>query len=133
MQTEEQGTGTATQKENPLRAEKRRKLDQLKAAGIDPFPHNFERSHKLAEIDAKFSHLEAGDVLELEVVTIAGRLMTKRDMGKASFFNIQDQSGAMQGYVKVSELDEQSQTSFKLIDIGDFVGFKGHIFKTKKG
>ncbi|MAE73848.1 MAG: lysine--tRNA ligase [Bdellovibrionaceae bacterium] len=133
MQTEEQGTGTATQKENPLRAEKRRKLDQLKAAGIDPFPHNFERSHKLAEIDAKFSHLEAGDVLESEVVTIAGRLMTKRDMGKASFFNIQDQSGAMQGYVKVSELDEQSQTSFKLIDIGDFVGFKGHIFKTKKG
>lgn len=120
-------------RENPLRKEKRRKLHELKSQGVDPFPHSFKKSHSLTEIGESHSSIEAGTVLEDQKVTIAGRLMTKRDMGKAAFFNIQDQSGKIQGYVKLKELPEADQAAFRLVDIGDIVGLKGFVFKTKKG
>ncbi|MCB0394143.1 MAG: lysine--tRNA ligase [Bdellovibrionales bacterium] len=119
--------------ENPLRAEKRRKLHDMREAGINPFPYSFERTTSVAEIREKFPNLETGEVRENEVVKIAGRLMTKRPMGKAAFFNVQDQSGNMQIYLKKSEIPEKDCAAFELIDIGDFVGIEGFIFKTQKG
>ncbi|MGE0633147.1 MAG: lysine--tRNA ligase [Pseudobdellovibrionaceae bacterium] len=120
--------------ENPLRAEKRKKLQAMREAGINPFPYSFERSTSIEKIHAEFSSaLVAGDVRENSVVRIAGRLMTLRSMGKASFFNIQDQTGAIQVYLKVEGLPELESKAFDLIDLGDFVGIEGYIFKTKKG
>ena len=85
------------------------------------FKHQFEAS------------LEAGDKKEGEVFRIAGRLMTKRPMGKAAFFNIQDQTGSIQCYLKKAELDEKSLASYENIDIGDIIGIEGFVFKSKKG
>jgi lysyl-tRNA synthetase, class II len=83
--------------ENPLRAEKRRKLHELKKAGINPYPYSFDRNAHTFEIVQRHSNLVSGEKLPETHYRIAGRLMTKRDMGKASFFNVQDQSGGIQG------------------------------------
>jgi lysyl-tRNA synthetase class 2 len=120
-------------KENPLRAEKRKKLHDLKEKSVDPFPHNFTQKHFSQKLKEQFGHLEAGEKKEQEIVTVAGRVMTKRDMGKASFFNIQDEKGRLQIYIRKQELEEKSKTAFELLDIGDIVGVTGFIFKTKKG
>jgi lysyl-tRNA synthetase class 2 len=122
------------ERENPLRAEKRRKLHELKKAGIDPYPHNFERNGLVGNIVREFDNaLNAGDVRESTHYRIAGRLMTKRPMGKAAFFNIQDGSGVIQCYIRMEELSEQDRTAFEFLDIGDIVGISGFVFKTKKG
>lgn len=119
--------------ENPLRAEKRRKLEALKAKGIDPFPHIFGRTHQVQEVITVHQDLEAGQSRESAQVVMAGRLMTMRNMGKASFFNFQDQSGTLQAYVRMEELSQIDRDAFDLVDIGDIVGIEGFIFKTKKG
>lgn len=129
----EDAAATGLERENPLRAEKRRKLHLLRAKGIDPFPHNFKPTHKAGYICENFGHFEPGRKEETEEVVIAGRLMTKRDMGKASFFNLKDQSGSIQVYVRVQELCENDRLAFELIDIGDHVGVTGFVFKTQKG
>lgn len=120
-------------KENPLRAEKRKKLHEMRAAGIDPYPHSYERTAILADIIKNFDHLVAGEALKDQVFKIAGRLMTRRPMGKAAFFNVQDQSGNLQCYLKKEELDERSRQVYDLIDIGDIVGIEGYVFKSQKG
>lgn len=122
-----------SEKENPLRAEKKRKLASLREAGINPYPYKFEVSHPMNEIAEKYEGLEAGEKVEDSNFRVAGRLMTKRPMGKASFFNIQDQSGSIQCYVKLAELSEDDKTAFDHVDIGDIVGVEGPVFKTKKG
>ncbi|RME15209.1 MAG: lysine--tRNA ligase [Bdellovibrio sp.] len=119
-------------KENPLRQEKRKKLRELREF-INPYPHTFSKTHHTKDLKAKFQEIEPGQVLENEKVQIAGRLMTMRSMGKAAFFNIQDEWGQIQIYLKLAELPEEQQKVFKLLDIGDFVGIKGFIFKTRKG
>lgn len=119
-------------KENPLREEKRRKLAALRERGVDPYPHSYKPTDQAREVVEKFTTIEAGESLEEEKLCLAGRIMTKRDMGKASFFNIQDGSGNLQIYVKVAELSKEQQEIFKWLDIGDFVGVKGFVFKTKK-
>lgn len=125
---------TRAHEENPLRAEKRRKLHDLRAAGIDPYPHNFERSAHTADIFRDFEpSLVAGDVREEAVFKIAGRIMTKRPMGKAAFFNVQDQSGSIQVYLRKEELSSEDNVAFDHLDIGDIVGITGFVFKTKKG
>jgi lysyl-tRNA synthetase, class II len=128
------GGADEVERENPLRAEKRRKLDELRKAGIDPYPHNFDRNGTVAEIVTKFNEqLVAGDVREGDVYKIAGRLMTKRPMGKAAFFNILDGSGTIQCYIRKEEISAEDNIVFDLIDIGDIVGITGYVFKTKKG
>ena len=120
-------------RDNSLRAEKRRKLHALRKQGIEPFPHSFKPTHQAAKLLEKYSSYEPGQKGEDQIVVLAGRLMAKRDMGKASFFNIQDESGNMQIYIRRSDLPEKIATAFSLIDIGDIVGVKGFMFKTKKG
>lgn len=119
--------------ENPIRAEKRRKLQMLRERQYDPYPHTFERTGTVAEIREKFSGIATGEVLKDKKYVLAGRLMTKRPMGKAAFFNVQDQSGNLQCYLKTSELPEVDQLAFDNIDLGDIVGIEGFVFKTQKG
>lgn len=119
--------------ENPLRAEKRRKLTELRGKGINPFPYKFERNANLAQLKAEFQGLQNGEKKEESKFRVAGRLMTLRAMGKASFFNIQDQSGSMQVYFRNEELTETERTAFNLIDLGDIVGLEGFVFRTQRG
>lgn len=121
------------ERENPLRVEKKRKLAELKNLGLNPYPHFFEPSKKAEKVNSQYASLEPGEKREDEVYKLAGRLMTKRDMGKASFFHIQDQTGKVQIYIQVPKLSEDQKAQFKLVDIGDFVGVKGFPFKTQKG
>lgn len=119
--------------DNPLRAEKRKKLAQLREKGVNPYPYTFARNAHAADLIRDFSHLVAGEKKVETHFAIAGRLMTQRSMGKAVFFNVQDQSGALQVYLKLEELSPEQRTAFDLVDLGDIVGVKGYIFKTQKG
>ncbi|WP_418791375.1 lysine--tRNA ligase [Phosphitispora sp. TUW77] len=106
---------------------RRRKLDELREKGIDPFGAKFLVSHSAADIIENF------DLLEGTSVVLAGRIMAKRNMGKATFAHIQDVSGLIQIYVRVNEVGEETYDLFVHFDIGDIVGFSGKVFKTRKG
>jgi len=104
------------------------KLRELQDKGKDPFKiTKFDVTAYSKQIHDDFETLEGTEV------TIAGRLMAKRDMGKASFVHIQDKDGRIQSYVRKDELDEESFAEFKRYDIGDIVGIRGLIFRTQKG
>lgn len=120
--------------DNPLRAEKRRKLHALREKGINPYPYSFEGKTAVAEIVSQHAAgMNAGDKKTELSYRVAGRLMTLRNMGKACFFNVQDQSGSVQVYVRLEELNEQDRAAFDLVDLGDIVGIEGFPFKTMKG
>ena len=120
--------------ENPLRAEKRKKLHALREKGINPYPYSFERNTNVISLISQYhGELTAGDKRPETHFKIAGRLMTLRAMGKASFFNVQDQTGSLQVYIKNEELTPEDRTAFELIDLGDIVGLEGYIFKSQKG
>lgn len=120
--------------DNPIKAEKRRKLHELKKEGINPYPYTFEKNKSVAELVAEFaSVLQAGEKREDTQFKIAGRLITRRPMGKAAFFNVMDQTGSLQCYLKVDELSEVDRKSYDLLDLGDIVGISGYIFKSQKG
>ena len=107
---------------------RREKLAQMQEAGKDPFQIvKYDVTHHSDEIRANFEVLENTDVC------IAGRLMSKRIMGKASFCNIQDRNGLMQSYVSKNDIGEEDYAAFKKYDIGDIIGIKGFVFKTKTG
>ena len=107
---------------------RRDKLKTLQDAGNDPFQiTKFDVSHHAEEVRAQF------EALEDKEVTLAGRMMAKRVMGKASFAHIQDLSGKMQLYVARDSLGEEPSAGFKKLDIGDIIGVKGTVFKTKTG
>lgn len=113
---------------NQLLKVRRDKLAALQAEGNDPFVETkYDVSHKSAEVKENFETLEG------QTVTIAGRMMSKRVMGKASFCNIQDLSGNIQSYVARDSIGEEPYKAFKKLDIGDIVGLKGEVFKTKTG
>ncbi len=119
--------------ENPLRAEKRKKLQALRDFGIDPYPHNFLRTASCAQIASEFESLPTGEAKTETNFSIAGRILTKRPMGKAAFFNVQDQSGKLQCYLRLEELSPEDVQAFECLDIGDIVGVSGYVFRTKKG
>jgi len=119
--------------DNPIKAEKRRKLHALREKGINPYPYSFDQTTHTATLVKDYSTLVAGEKKTETCFRLAGRLMTLRAMGKASFFNIQDVTGSLQCYVKVEELSEVDRASFDLIDLGDIVGLEGYIFKSQKG
>ncbi len=107
---------------------RRDKLKALQDAGCDPFQiTKFDVSHHAEEIKAQY------DALENKEVTVAGRMMAKRIMGKASFAHVQDLSGKMQLYIARDSLGEEPYAGFKKMDIGDIIGVKGTVFKTKTG
>jgi lysyl-tRNA synthetase, class II len=107
---------------------RRDKLEQLKEAGRDPFEIlNYDQTHHSRDIKDNFEEMEGKDV------SIAGRIMSFRDMGKASFCDIQDRYGRVQTYIKSDEIGEDEYKIFKTYDIGDIVGIKGFVFRTKRG
>ena len=110
------------------------KLKALKEKGINPYPSAaYEVTHHSKEILEKHQGLAAGEHREDEKVSIAGRLMTIRDMGKSSFAHIQDAQGKIQVYFRKDGVGEPAYEIFKLLDLGDIVGVKGFPFKTKTG
>lgn len=113
---------------NQLLQIRRDKLAKLKAEGKDPFEiTKFNRTHTSKQIVENYDELEGKDV------TVAGRIMGKRIMGKASFCHIQDGDGRIQSYVSINELGEESYKQFKEDDIGDIIGITGFVFKTRTG
>ena len=107
---------------------RRDKLAELQAAGRDPFQIvKYDQTHHSAEIKAHFTELEGRDV------SVAGRMMFKRKMGKASFGNIHDRDGKIQIYATRDDLGEEAYNAFKKLDIGDIIGVKGFVFATKTG
>ncbi len=123
----------SNRRDNPLKAEKRNKLHALKKANINPYSYSFERDISCKDFVDQHNFLESGQKLEDKSFQIAGRVITKRDMGKASFFHIQDQTGQLQCYLKIQNISSEDQIHFKHLDIGDIIGLKGFPFKTKTG
>ena len=113
---------------NHLMQVRKEKLDELIAEGKNPFEiTKFNRTHTSEKKKKNYDELEGKDV------TIAGRIMSKRIMGKASFCHIQDATGKIQSYVSINDLGEDSYKQFKEDDIGDIIGITGFVFKTKTG
>ena len=113
---------------NQLQQVRREKLAALQEAGKNPFEiTKFDVTHHSMEIKDNY------DALEGKEVTVAGRMMFKRVMGKASFCNIQDLQGKIQSYVARDEIGTEEYADFKKYDIGDIIGITGTVFKTKTG
>ena len=107
---------------------RRDKLAALQAEGKDPFQIvKYDVTHHSSDIINGFDELEGKEV------SVAGRLMNKRVMGKASFINIQDREGRLQGYISKNDVGDESYLAFKKFDIGDIIGVKGVVFRTQKG
>lgn len=103
------------------------KLKAIKELGVDPYPHQFDRTHQAEEIRRNF------DDLENQVVRVAGRIMSDRSKGKVAFLDLQDMSGRIQLFLKFDNIGPDSPTLYKLLDIGDFLGVVGEVFKTRTG
>lgn len=103
------------------------KLEEIKKMGVAPFGKSFSLTHNLQQIKDNFEELENHDV------KIAGRIMAIRGHGKAAFFDIQDQTGRLQMYIKKDGVTEETFQLYKLLDIGDIVGIEGQVFRSKKG
>ena len=127
-ETQNQGNGQQVQDINQLLKVRREKLAALQEAGKDPFQiTKYDVTHHSQEIKDNFEALEG------KSVSIAGRIMSKRIMGKASFCNVQDLQGNIQSYVARDNIGEESYADFKKYDVGDIVGIVGEVFKTKTG
>src|ERR1700756_5628158 len=100
--------------ENELIAQRREKLEALRARGIEPFGHAFEISGSIAEVREKFK--------EGEMLRAAGRITAHRDMGKSHFIDLRDATGRIQIYFHHKEIGPEAMEIFKLLDLGDFIG-----------
>ena len=111
---------------NRLMQIRREKLEELQKEGKDPYKiTKFNRTNTAGEIKANYEKFEQKDV------TVAGRIIAKRIMGKASFCTIQDSDGKIQSYISINDLGEESYKEFKTWDIGDIIGITGFVFKTR--
>ena len=113
---------------NELLRIRREKLKELQDAGADPFQQvRFERTNYTTDIRDKFDEMEG------KTVRLAGRMMSKRIMGKASFADLSDRYGRLQLYIKRDALGDEAYKGFKKLDIGDLIGIQGEVFRTQKG
>ena len=113
---------------NQLRKVRREKLAELQGSGKDPFViTKYDQTHQSVEVKENYEALEG------KQVSIAGRMMSKRVMGKASFCNVQDLKGNIQSYVARDSIGEENYKEFKKLDVGDVIGIEGEVFKTKTG
>jgi len=113
------------EEENELIALRRKKLEALRAKGVDPFGSRFEASGSIAEVRGQFK--------EGEAVRAAGRITAHRDMGKSHFLDVRDATGRIQIYIHAKEVGPELMDLFRLLDIGDFIGVEGTCFVTKSG
>ena len=125
---EEKNIQQTEQELSEQRRVRREKLSALQAEGRDPFQQTrFDWDHTSVQIKDNY------DALEGQAVKVAGRLMSKRGMGKVSFCDLQDRDGRIQLFVKIDEVGEEAMAAFKKYDIGDIVGVEGEVFRTKMG
>ena len=122
----------------PLEEERLSKLERLEAAGVEPYPRRVERTHTIDEAIAAFTQAEAAaaggeDPAQMDV-TVTGRLVSRRDMGKTVFADVEDETGRIQLFLRREEVGEEVHRHFrKLLDLGDFVQASGHLFRTRMG
>ncbi|MGI6492724.1 MAG: lysine--tRNA ligase [Peptococcaceae bacterium] len=112
---------------NELMQIRREKLEDLRSRGIEPYGGRFDRTHYASEILDDFEELEDQNVV------VAGRIMSRRGMGKATFAHIQDGTRQVQIYLRSNEIGKEAYDLFKKLDVGDIVGISGKVFKTKMG
>jgi lysyl-tRNA synthetase class 2 len=117
---------------NPLREERLRKLEEWRRRGIDPYPTRFARTHLAQELQQTLRDLPAGSDSTLKA-RVAGRITARRVMGGASFLDLRDGSGRIQLHGTLDLLGQERYELFTQIDIGDFLGVSGVVFRTKKG
>jgi lysyl-tRNA synthetase, class II len=121
------GSGLAAEK-----ARRQARVDELRARGDEPYPYRFDRSHTLAEVRAAHEDLEAGTETETEV-TVAGRVMLKRDTGKLVFATIQDRTDRIQLFISKAVIGDDGFADVKELDLGDWVGVHGIVMTTRAG
>ena len=113
---------------------RRGKLQKIKELGIDPFGQVFKRTAFASEIKEKYKDVEHEDFENIDdEVVVAGRIMFVRKMGKASFISIKDKTGPIQIYISINDIGEESYDLFKSADLGDIVGIRGKVMKTRTG
>ncbi|MDD2720825.1 MAG: lysine--tRNA ligase [Gallionella sp.] len=121
------------QDENQIIAERRHKLAAIRKTGV-AFPNDFARTHMAADVQAQYGEMSAEELEAAQVkVAVAGRMMLKRVMGKASFATVQDMGGRIQLYISNNDTGEAAHNDFKHYDMGDILGAVGTLFKTKTG
>ncbi|OGL44528.1 MAG: lysine--tRNA ligase [Candidatus Schekmanbacteria bacterium RBG_16_38_10] len=121
--------------ENELIVQRKNKIEELKALGLNPYPNDFKPAFTVNDIMLKYHEINSQELEKHnEEVQISGRIITMRIMGKTTFAHIQDSSGKMQIMVRENDLGEKDYNIFKkLLDIGDFIGIKGRVFRTRTG
>lgn len=121
--------------ENEQFEQRKEKLEQLKDSGINPFANDFKPIHLASDLISKYGELSEDELKDSsDEFSLAGRVMAIRDFGKSLFFHIADRSGRIQGYIKRDVVGEDEHKAFKkFVDLGDFVGIKGNLFKTRTG
>ncbi len=113
---------------------RREKMNKIREMGIDPFGHAFERDSFAKDIKEKYADIPHDEFESRnDIVTVAGRIMFIRKMGKASFFTIQDKTDKLQIYISINDVGEETYNLFKSADLGDIVGIKGKVMKTNTG
>ena len=135
MPNTEQQAEHMGQDEHRLTQARLEKLQTARARGIDPYPARYDRTHSVAEARRLFESLPAGDDREdprTSDVRIAGRIMARRGMGKASFMDLQDGSGRIQTHMRADLLGDMYEL-LELTDLGDFIGVAGPVFRTRRG
>ncbi len=120
------------EEENRLIKERVDKLKALRELGVNPYPYSFDKTHHAKDILSKYDKLKPEEKTE-DNVSVAGRIMTLRNMGKATFLHIQDGSGKIQLYLRKDDVGADRYKLLKKLDIGDILGAKGDVFKTKTG
>ncbi|MEX0843542.1 MAG: amino acid--tRNA ligase-related protein, partial [Gemmatimonadota bacterium] len=116
---------------------RREKLTTLRERGIEPFAYRYDRSHVLSDARERFLGVEADEGLDEkgygESVRVAGRIMSWRSHGKSAFADIEDASGRIQLYFRLNLLGEESFADLSLLDLGDWIGVEGQVFRTRSG
>ena len=118
--------------EKDLINERLRKLDEIRKLGVNPYPYRYDKTHLATDISSKYSKLK-NEEHTTDTVKVAGRIIALRRMGKASFAHILDGTGKIQLYLQIDHLGKEKYDFLKLLDIGDWIGAEGHIFKTRTG
>ena len=122
-----------TNPESQLLKVRRDKLERLRAAGIDPYPHTYDRTHTTKQATDLFESEEAGDDHRTATVSIAGRIVAFRNLGKITFIDLLDERGRIQTLFRQDALSESYQILQDGVDIGDWLGVQGPLFRTKRG
>ena len=115
-----------------IRALRLQKITAMREAGVEPYPYRFDRDRTIDQLRSEFGSLEAGDEVEVQV-SLAGRLMLKRDQGRLTFGQLRDRSGELQLFVSAGVIGKEQLAQFNDLDRGDWIGVSGTVMVTKKG